>query len=117
MTRPRTKLARAILITIGILFGILALIIIFLSPIVKYVVEKYDNKFTGREITMDWAYVNPLTGYIHFDDLKFFEKSSDSVFFSASGISARVDVLKMLKGEYLVKSLTLDKPYGIIIQY
>src|SRR4051812_12385381 len=102
--RPH-RLRRIIIITLAIIFGLFALLILCLSPLVKYAVEKYDKKYTGREITMDWAYVNPLTGYIHFDDLRFFEYKSDSVFFSTDGLSLRLDMWKIFRKEYEVKYL------------
>ena len=64
---------------------------------------------------MDWAYVNPFTGYIQFSNLRIYEHNSDSVFFS-SGISLKVPVLKLLSKEYEISSLTLDVPNAWIIQ-
>src|SRR5436190_4640376 len=110
------RLRKVILISLSIMIGIFLLAVLFLSPIVKYLVEKYDEKYTGRQITMDWCYVNPFTGFIHFNDLKFYEYKSDSVFFSSDGVSLRLDMSKILRKEYEIKYLTLDRPYGIIIQ-
>jgi hypothetical protein len=102
-------------ITVSIII-IVAAVIIFISPFTKYLVKKYDEKYTGRQITMDWAYVNPFTGYIHFSNLKIHEQKSDSIFFSADGISANIAMLKLLFKTYEIRKLTLDHPIGIIIQ-
>lgn len=48
----------------SILIILAVLVIVFISPITKYAIEKYAERYTGRQITMDWAYVNPFTGYI-----------------------------------------------------
>jgi len=98
------------------IIGFVALVIIFISPITKYLVEKYDTKFTGREVKMDWAYVNPFTGYLHFDGLKIFECESDTVFISVAGLSLNFEMLKALSGVYEISKITLNKPWGRIVQ-
>ena len=70
------------------------LVIAFISPITKYWVEKYDEQYTGRQITMDWAYVNPFTGYVHFKNLKIYELDSDSLFFSTKGANVNIEMFK-----------------------
>jgi hypothetical protein len=76
---------------------IIAVIVVILltSPITKYLIEKNDVKYIGRDITMGRVYVNLFTGYIHIRNLKIYESKSqpglvesDSVFFSAKGIRA-----------------------------
>lgn len=110
------KLKKILLIVLVSIVLLVALVIIFISPITKYLVEKYDEKYTGRQITMDWAYVNPFTGYVHFDDLKIYEHKSDSIFISMNGISVRLSMRKLLSKEYQITSLTLDRPYAIVAQ-
>jgi hypothetical protein len=60
--------------------------------------------------------VNPLTGYIHFSNFKIYELKSDSIFFSADGLSANVAMLKLFSKTYEISKLTLNHPRGIIIQ-
>jgi len=111
-----TRLKKALLILGGIFIIVPALVIIFISPIAKYVVEKYSVKYTGRQIKMDWAYVNPFTGYVHFDKLKIYEDTSKSVFISAEGLSVDISLHKLFSKEYIITSVTLDRPIGIAIQ-
>lgn len=94
----------------------ISVIIIFISPIAKYVIQKYDMKLLGREVTLDWVYINPFTGYVHLDDLKIYEAKSDSVFFSVSGISANVTMYKLLSKTYEISSLTINNPKGNIVR-
>jgi len=111
---PRWKKAVIIsFITILIAMGV---VIALISPITKYLVEKYDVKYTGRQITMDWAYVNPFTGYFHFENLKIYELNSDSVFISAQGVSINFAMRKLLNKTYEISELTLSHPRGILIQ-
>lgn len=110
------KLKKTLLIVIGIILIFVVIVILFISPITKYLIEKYDKKYSGREITLDWSYVNPFTGYIYLNNLKIYEFNSDSVFFSANSISANFAMFKMLSKTYEISELTLNKPYSIIIQ-
>ena len=110
------KIREILLITSSIIFILVVLTIIFISPLAKYLVERFDKKYTGREIKMSWAYVNPFTGYIHFDNLKIYEFKSDIVFFSANGLSANVTMSKLLSKTYEVSELTLDNPQGLLFQ-
>ncbi len=110
------KLRRILFVTVITVFIIVAVVIIFISPITKYLIEKYDVKYTGREITLDWAYVNPFTGYVHFKNLKVYEYKSDSVFFSTKGLSIDFGVRKFFYHTFEIKSLTLDHPFIKIIR-
>lgn len=85
MIKP--KLRKIALIAVSTVLVLAILVIVFISPITKYLIEKYDEQYTGREITMDWAYVNPFTGYLYFNDLRIYERESDSIFFSTKGMS------------------------------
>lgn len=91
-------------------------VLAFISPLTKYLVEKYDKKYTGREIRMDWAYVNPFTGYLHFNNLKIYEFESDTVFFSAEGLSANIEMSKLISKTYEISELILDSPQGLVFQ-
>jgi Domain of Unknown Function (DUF748) len=98
-------------------------VILLISPITKYLIEKYDVKYTGRQIKMDWVYVNPFTGYVHFSNLKIYEsrtnsnvKESDSIFFSAKGLSAKFALHKLLSKTIEITELVVNEPKGIIIQ-
>jgi hypothetical protein len=98
-----------------VLVAVPVVIIIFISPITKYLIEKYDVKYIGREVKMDWAYVNPFTGYVHFSNLKIYEYKSDSLFLDASGLSANLSVYRLLRGDYEINSIEMDKPKITII--
>ncbi len=123
MKIANTKLKKAIIIVISSIIITVILIILLISPIAKYLAKKYGEKYTGREITMGWVYVNPFTGYVHISNLKIYEsknlaafKQGDSVFFSANGVSANFALLKLLSKTIEITEITLDQPKGIIIQ-
>lgn len=110
------KFKKTLLIFTGSIILFIIIVIAFISPITKYLIEKYDSKYTGREITVDWTYVNPFTGYIYINDLKIYELHSDSVFFSAVNVNGSISLPKLFTKTLEINQLTLDQPYGIIIK-
>lgn len=114
--KPLRKLKKFLLIFFGTIIALMAAIIIFISPLTKYLVEKYDEKYSGRQIKMDWAYVNPFTGYVYLDNLKIYELKSDSIFFSAEGVSANMVMRKLFSKNFIINELVLNKPLGTIIK-
>ena len=111
-----TRFKKPIIIVISSIIVIVVVAIVFISPITKYLIEKNDVKYTGRKIRMDWVYVNPFTGYVHFSNLKIYEYKSDSIFISMNGLSANISVLKLFSKTVKITNLTFDHPQVIIIQ-
>lgn len=114
--KQKHKLRKALLILIGVILITFVVIILFISPITKYLIEKNDEKYTGRKITMDWAYVNPFTGFVHLKNIKINEFESDSIFFFSKGLSINFSLYKLFSKTYEISELTLDEPRGYIIQ-
>ncbi|HTA61025.1 MAG TPA: DUF748 domain-containing protein [Bacteroidia bacterium] len=110
------KLKKTALILTSTIVIAVVVVIAFISPIAKYLIEKYDEKFTGRQITLDRAYVNPFTGYVYFSNLKIYEFKSDSIFLSVDGISTNFEMLKLFSKTYEISEITLNHPHGLIIQ-
>ena len=51
---------------VGIAVTVIVLIVtllLIISPLAKYFIEKYDDVILGRKIRIGWIYVNPVTGY------------------------------------------------------
>ena len=115
---PKARRIRNILLGISLsIIGLIAVVIICVSPITKYLIEKYDVKYLGREITMDWIYVNPFTGYANIHGLKIYEAGGmDTIFISAKSLSAKFAMMKMLKKTYEIENVTLIEPWGRCIQ-
>lgn len=110
------KWRKPLLILIFLVVGLVALVVVFVSPIAKYMVEKYDTEYTGREIEMDRAYVNPFTGFIKFNNFRIYENQSDSVFFSAKDLSVNVALFKLLSKTYEISRVTINQPSIKILQ-
>lgn len=107
---------KGLIITGIVLASLVGIILGTLSYIAEYLIEKYDVQYTGREIEMDWMFVNAFTGYVHFEDLTIYEANSDTVFFNVKGLSADMAMNELFKKTYTIESLTLNKPYARIVQ-
>src|SRR4030042_6245777 len=117
------KFIKAIVIVISSIIVLVMVVILLISPIAKYLIEKHDVKYTGRQIKTGWIFVNPFTGYVHISHLKIYESKSlnaledvDSIFFSAKRLSANFAMIKMVSKKIEITKLTLYQPKGIIIQ-
>ncbi len=112
----KLKRFKALFIIVGIIVIILVLVISVISPVTKHFIEKNDTKFIGREITISRAYVNPLTGFVQFSNIKIFEPKSDTVFFSARKLNFHISLLKLLSKTVELSDITLIQPVGMVIQ-
>ncbi|MGE5395285.1 MAG: DUF748 domain-containing protein [Candidatus Saccharibacteria bacterium] len=110
------KWKKILLISLIVMVVFVGLVILFISPITKYLVEKYDVKYLGREIEMDRAYVNPFTGYLSFSGFRIYENGSDSVFLYADNVSIGVSLRKLLSKTYEISRLTINRPIVRIVQ-
>ncbi len=115
-TNNLQKHTKVLILIVSSIIVIVLLLTIFNSTIAKYIVRKYDEKLTGRKITIDWAHVNPLTGNILFSNLKIYELNSDSIFFSADGLGLKISIRKLFFRTFEISSLTINHPLGVIIQ-
>ncbi|HET7819693.1 MAG TPA: DUF748 domain-containing protein, partial [Bacteroidia bacterium] len=104
-----------VIISVSIV-SLIGMIILFISPIIKYLIEKYDTKYIGREVSMDWAYVNPFTGHTYFNDIKIYEYKSDSIFFYADELSINFSINKLFSKIYEINGLTIYRPWIAINQ-
>lgn len=110
------KLKKILLISMGIIILVVVLGILFISPITKYLVEKYDEQLTGRQIQIESAYANVFTGYVNFSNVNAYELNSDSVFLSAEAIKLNFNMSKMLSNTFEIIELTIENPKVTILQ-
>jgi hypothetical protein len=111
-----TKLRKILLSFLLSLIILVFITLIFISPLTKYLVEKYDEKYTGRQITMDHVSVNPFTGYFNFKNLKIHEFKSDTVFIYVKNAKIDFSLHKLFSKTLEISELSLDNFRGVIIQ-
>ncbi|MHB1277717.1 MAG: DUF748 domain-containing protein [Bacteroidia bacterium] len=112
MTRLKKVLVRVSIV----LAATFVLLLLLISPIAKYLIQKYDTRFTGREITLDWAYVNPFTGYVYLHGLEIMEHNGDTIFLKADGLMANMAMLKLFNQTYEISAAKLTNPIGRVHQ-
>lgn len=100
----------------SILLGLVLMIIIFISPISKYLIEKYSEAYTGRKIRMEELSINIFNGSITTKGLIVYEAKSSRPFFKADAIDLNIAVYKLWVGKYDITSVELSNPYLQVIQ-
>ena len=109
-------LKRFTIFVLGVIIFVVVVIFAFISPISKYLIEKYDVKYSGREITMEGILVNPFSGYIRFDNLRIYELESDSLFISIKELRGNVAMSKLPSNLIELSSVEAKNPFIYIIQ-
>jgi hypothetical protein len=111
MIKAKSKLKKILLIIGIVIVSFVVLVIAFISPIAKYLIEKYDTKYIGREVKVGMVYLNPFTAYIHIGNLRMYELKSDSVFITANSLNVDYSWLKMIfLKTYEISSITVNDP-------
>src|SRR5579862_7191829 len=114
--RLSKKLKRIVFLVFGVLAAFILVVLIFLSAITKYLIEKYSEAYTGRKITMSDLHINAFNGIVRFDDLKIYEANRKTIFFECRELYLNITVYKLWAGEYDITELTMDRPTINIIQ-
>ncbi len=97
--------------------GLLILLIVFISPITKYLIEKYDTKYVGREIEIGKLHLNIFNGKLELTDLKIYEAQSNALFFKTGLLFVQINPYKAaLKQHYDIKTFKLNDYELNIIQ-
>lgn len=100
----------------SILLGLVLMIIIFISPVSKYLIEKYSEAYTGRKIGMQELSINIFNGSITAKGFTVFEAKSTKPFFKTDLLNVNIAVYKLWVGKYDITSVELSSPYLQVIQ-
>ncbi len=107
---------RGTIIVASSLVGLVVLIVLFISPITKYLIEKYSEAYTGRKITMEGLRMNIFNGSITAKGFTVFEAKSTKPFFKTDVLDINMAVYKLWAGQYDITSVELSNPYLQVIQ-
>jgi hypothetical protein len=97
-------------------YKITTLKISHISPVVKYVIEKNDMKWIGRQVTIGHIKIDALNGVVRINDLKVYEANSDQVFFGCHKVTLKANMDKMLSGIYAMDTIRFDDPQISVLQ-
>ncbi len=117
--QQRIQMKKSIKITLilsSILLGLILLIVVFISPISKYLIEKYSEEYTGRKITMNSLSINIFNGSVTAKGFTVNEAKSSKAFFKTDVLDLNIAVYKLWAGKYDITSVELMQPYIQVIQ-
>lgn len=110
------KLRRTMLMVILSVVVASVALLILISPLVKYLIEKHDYAYTGRQIHVDRVYFNPFTGFLQLNEVRIEEKNNKSIFLSAGLISIKINLRKLINRNIDINELHIDKMRTDLIQ-
>lgn len=107
---------KILLFTLASLVALFILLAIFISPVARYLIEKYSEEYSGRLINMDYLRINLFNGEVNVKGLRIHEKNKKQVFVGIGEVDAKVGLWRLLYSNYLIKRLQLHRPVVRIIQ-
>ena len=108
-----TKTSSKIILSIVLL---LVVIIILLGTIAKWTIERYDGTWLGREVRVDRIRINAFTGEINIYNLNLMEANKIDTFVHINHAYADVEITHLLKGDYDVAEVLIERPIVSIWQ-
>lgn len=96
------------LIVIGILFLIVVVIALIISPVSKRYVEKNGKELIGRTVTMEKLRFNLFTGSLMIVDFDMKEQNDAESFFRFDTLSVKVKLFDFLRHKVTVKKIHLS---------
>ena len=112
----RNRFLRIALVIVTIVIIVCGVIIAFISPIAKHLIEKNSVKLIHRQVEIGWLYVNPFTGHIHAHNVVMYEKDGRKKFISIGGLSFNVSLRGLLSKKFDFYSITLNHLHLSIIE-
>ena len=110
------KILKYIFYLLAITITLFILIILFINPIAKWAIQKYDTKFVGREITLNAINIGVLSGSVDIIGLTVFEKNSENKFLTFGELKTKISVWQAIKNKYVVEYFELSNYSISIIQ-
>ncbi|TAF51293.1 MAG: DUF748 domain-containing protein, partial [Sphingobacteriia bacterium] len=110
MFKTLSRTAKILVLLAATLVVVLLAVVLFVSPISKYLIEKYSVQYTGRQIRMDKLNINLFTGNVVFRQLTVQEAKSKEVFVQIDRLSVNLAVYKLWAGQYDITALSAENP-------
>ena len=104
-------------IILASLLAIVMVILLFLGPIARGVVQKYDEKIIGRQVEIGKMKVKLLTGNACICGLHLKEVDGKTDFVAFDTLDVSIRLRKLLKSEVEIPHITLTGPAIHVVQY
>lgn len=115
--KKRRHTGRKILFTVlGIIVGLVLAVLLLVSPIAKWYVEKHDTELIGRELTIKRLRVNLLAGSVNLGNVTLFEDDATTPFVSFDNFKTDIKMRDLINKRLWVNYLNLDGLYVNVIQ-
>lgn len=115
--KKRRHTGRKILFTVlGIIVGLVLAVLLLVSPIAKWYVEKHDTELIGRELTIKRLRVNLLAGSVNLGNVTLFEDDATTPFVSFENFKTDIKMRDLINKRLWVNYLNLDGLYVNVIQ-
>lgn len=115
--KKRRHTGRKILFTVlGIIVGLVLAVLLLVSPIAKWYVEKHDTELIGRELTIKRLRVNLLAGSVNLGNVTLFEDDATTPFVSFDNFKTDIKMRDLIDKRLWVNYLYLDGLYVNVIQ-
>ena len=85
------KFLKYCLYTAVLVVTLVIILILFIDPIAKYAIQKYDTQYLGREISLKSIHINVIRASVEIDDFKLYEKNGKTPFVSWSRFYTQTD--------------------------
>ena len=100
----------------GVILLLMILLLLLVSPVTRWAIESNGESWTGRKIEVDRTGINLLTGTVNIQDLKIYEKDSDSIFLRLEQLTVHVSLWNLLFGHYNFREIRVDNPHIRLVQ-
>lgn len=108
--KKRKHRGRKILfIVLGSIVGLVLAVLLLVSPIAKWYVEKHDTELVGREITIGGLWVNVFNGTVKIDDLTLYEDDGATPFVQFAQFDTKIKLRDLLDKKLVVQHLLLSE--------
>lgn len=100
------KILKITLWPLGIILGLL-LLVMALSPVIKYVANHYGERLIGREILVDGVLINPFSGAVTIRDFHLREANGETDFVAFTSLYVQVNYPALMAKKVSVRHLHL----------
>ncbi|MDR1172728.1 MAG: DUF748 domain-containing protein [Bacteroidales bacterium] len=102
------KPVKVIFIVFGVLFLLIIIISLFISPVAKHYIEKNSKDIVGRTVTMDKFRFNLFSGSLKVVGFDMKEQDGQESFFRFDTLSVRVKLFDFLRHKVTVQKIYLS---------
>ena len=118
--KRRRRWLRTLLITFGVLLGIVVLtvaaVIIWLGPLAERIIEEYDKELVGRRIELSDLRIRLFKGEVTADSLFLYEANDSTEFVGIRRFEGDIYLREILNNHVDIRRVSLGGPHVEVVQ-